>query len=384
MKKFRSFEDTKIFVHSLKLKNEKEWMNYKKSGKKPEDIPSTPHIVYKNQGWIGLGDWLGTGRIANQNRKFKKIEDARKISRKLRIKSRTDWYQYVKNHTLPNGVPRAPDSVYKNKGWISWGDWLGTGYEKNKKFRNFVDAKNFVHRLGLKSQLEWNDLKQSGKLPHDIPRDPRTVYSKTGEWKNTQDWLGYKTRRILTGQHRNFVDAKNFVHSLGFKNQSDWKKYVKSGKKPDDIPVYPQGVYKKQGWKNMGDWLGTGNIQNQQRKFRNFVDAREYVRKLKLQSLTEWRQYCKSDNKPLDIPSDPRVYQEYTTAGDWLGTDTIAQSKLKWLSYPDAKKIIKEIAQKNNLKTKEDWKLFTKNHKLPEGIPKHPWAVYAKIKRKQK
>jgi hypothetical protein len=31
---------------------------------------------------------------------------------------------------------------------------------------------------------------------------------------------------------------------LGFKSQKEWVEYAKSGKKPDNIPANPSGVYK--------------------------------------------------------------------------------------------------------------------------------------------
>jgi len=32
-------------------------------------IPYRPDRIYKNE-WKGMGDWLGTGRIANRNREY--------------------------------------------------------------------------------------------------------------------------------------------------------------------------------------------------------------------------------------------------------------------------------------------------------------------------
>ena len=47
--KYRSFEAARKFVHSLKLKSMNEYRKYCKSGKKPEDIPSVPNTVYKDE-----------------------------------------------------------------------------------------------------------------------------------------------------------------------------------------------------------------------------------------------------------------------------------------------------------------------------------------------
>ena len=62
--KFLAFTEAKEFVHRLRLKNQHEWNGYCKSGKKPPDIPANPARTYKKD-WKGIGDWLGTGNIAN-------------------------------------------------------------------------------------------------------------------------------------------------------------------------------------------------------------------------------------------------------------------------------------------------------------------------------
>ena len=49
MKKFRDFESAREFVRSLGLKSPKEWDEYVKSGKKPDNIPSNPSSYYKKK-----------------------------------------------------------------------------------------------------------------------------------------------------------------------------------------------------------------------------------------------------------------------------------------------------------------------------------------------
>ena len=62
---YRPFEEAREFVRTLGLKNGKEWYEYCKSGKKPEDIPGTPHRVYKGKGW---------GRFGRLVRQWTKLE----------------------------------------------------------------------------------------------------------------------------------------------------------------------------------------------------------------------------------------------------------------------------------------------------------------------
>ncbi|HEY6884206.1 MAG TPA: hypothetical protein VI278_09240 [Nitrososphaeraceae archaeon] len=69
--------------------------------------------------------------------------------------------------------------------------------------------------------------------------------------------------------------------------------------------------------------------------FRPFPEAREYVHKLRLKSQSQWREYCKSGNKPKDIPSYPEAVYENNRIGygDWLGTGTIAPKDRNYRSF---------------------------------------------------
>ena len=48
-KKLRPFKEAREYVRKLGLKNTYEWDGWKKSGKKPNDIPATPALVYKEE-----------------------------------------------------------------------------------------------------------------------------------------------------------------------------------------------------------------------------------------------------------------------------------------------------------------------------------------------
>jgi hypothetical protein len=120
------FSDAKTFVHSLNLKSQKEWREYCSSGKKPDDIPSNPEWYYKNKGWISWGDWLGTYTVSDRNRKFRPFNEAREYARSLNLFDANAWREYCSSGKKPNDIPRHPYLTYKNEGWISWGDWVGT------------------------------------------------------------------------------------------------------------------------------------------------------------------------------------------------------------------------------------------------------------------
>ena len=136
LREYRTFEEAREFVRSLGLKSQLEWVKYHKGempekGVKPEDIPAKPDHVYKDNGWCGWGDWLGTGRIAHQYREFRTFEEGREFTRSLRVRNVEEWYKYCNGKlqekgVKPEDIPYHPDRIYKGKGWISWYDWLGT------------------------------------------------------------------------------------------------------------------------------------------------------------------------------------------------------------------------------------------------------------------
>jgi hypothetical protein len=116
------------------------------------------------------------------------------------------------------------------------------------------------------------------------------------------DWLGAGAIAPRLQEYRSFKDARAFARGLDLKSQTEWQAYSKSGKKPTDIPAYPNQTYVGVGWDGMGDWLGTGTIATYLREYRSFKEARAFARSLKLKSGAEWLEYCRSGEKPADIP----------------------------------------------------------------------------------
>ena len=122
----------------------------------------------------------------------------------------------------------------------------------------------------------------------------------------------FKKEEEMKREFRSFEEARKFVQSLGLKNFSEWIAYKKSGNKPNDSPSAPNGTYGNKGWIGFSDWLGTGTMSTKQRSYRPFIEARKFVQSLGLKNFSEWIEYCKSGQKPDDIPKTPwQVYKEW-------------------------------------------------------------------------
>jgi hypothetical protein len=152
---WRPFEDARAFTRGLDLKSQSEWFDYCKSGKKPPDIPSAPQYVYAEAGWARWSDWLGTSsRHWGAWWPFKK---ARAYVRSLGLNSNAEWRDYCKSGKKPADIPTNPMGIYAKTGWISWGDWFGTGRHRVTGWQPFNRARAFVRSLGFTGESEWRD-----------------------------------------------------------------------------------------------------------------------------------------------------------------------------------------------------------------------------------
>jgi hypothetical protein len=121
---FRPFEEARAFVHSLKLKSRKEWKKFcsgemPEKGMFPADVPRAPQHTYKTEGWIGYGDWVGTGAIANYNKIYRPFEEARAFVHSLELKGVDEW-SLVSGYKSNNSIwLKSPPSGFLNSFFIS-------------------------------------------------------------------------------------------------------------------------------------------------------------------------------------------------------------------------------------------------------------------------
>jgi len=207
MAKWLSFLRARSFVRKLGLKNNQQWRAYVRGryehlGKKPDNIPSNPNLVYADCGWQGYGDWLGNGNVSTRLRRYRPYTKAKAFVRKLGLNSENEWRLYVKGKLpqlpeKPVDIPASPHMSYANSGWKSYGDWLGTGnisYNQTQ-WRAFNKARLYIRKLRLRNSAEWRKYcrgeVRKGTKPCDIPATPYKVYEGKG-WRGMGDWLGHK------------------------------------------------------------------------------------------------------------------------------------------------------------------------------------------------
>ena len=367
-----TFKEAKKIIQKLKVTNRAEFAKLKKNNSLNEDFPSSPERIYKNNGWKGWGDFLGTGYVAGYLRKYRSYELAKKFVHKLKIKSVNDWISYTSKKKLPEDIPRYPTGTYTNKGWKGWGDFLGTGTIASYlvEYKSFKDARSYAHKLGFKYSSSWRKHAKADELPNDIPKSPNITYKKKG-WKGWGDFLGSGIIASHLINYRSFKNSKEYIQSKNIKTLNELRDFVKKGKLPPDIPAAPWVVYKKKGWKNAGDYFGTGRVTTSELIYLNYEKAKRKIKELNL-NIKSRKAYTKEKiNKslPQNIPYDPKKYYKDKWKGweDFLGFTKV-------LSFKDAKRLI--IVKK--LKNVIDYQNFVrKNNDNPNlSLPWHPERKY--------
>jgi hypothetical protein len=396
LRTYRPFQQARAYARSLGLTSRTEWLAFVRGdlpdkGTPPADIPRHPHLCYVKAGWTSWGDFLGTGRVANQKRVFRPFRQARVYARSLGLASSAEWSAFVHGDlpdkgTLPADIPTQPGQAYARAGWTSWGDFLGTGNVARHimTYRPFQQARAYARSLGLGSRAEWQVFcrARSGKrraLPPDIPAAPHLVYADHG-WLGYGDWLDTGRVPLSKDQYRSYEEACTFVRALGIRSQAEWRTYCRGelgglGPRPLDIPGAPSQVYSGLGWVSWGHFLGTNTVASARRTFRSFAAARAYVRKQGLRSNTEWRAWCAAGNRPADIPAAPDAVfrgRGWVSWRDFLGTDNIAPSRVRRRSFAAMRAFVRRLG----LSAASEYRQAKRDGRIPKDIPlmieRHP------------
>lgn len=118
----------------LEVSSKTQW--YKNISNLPVFIPANPREVYLKRGWISWGDFLSTGRVWDNLVEYMSYVDAKKNIIALKINNGAEYKKLAKENKIPIKIPNRPERYYKGKGWISWGDFLGTGRIANQYKKN--------------------------------------------------------------------------------------------------------------------------------------------------------------------------------------------------------------------------------------------------------
>jgi len=246
-------------------------------------------------------------------------------------------------------------------------------WEKLSRFQwmPFEEAREYVRGLGLKSKNEFSILWETKQIPSNIPGNPRGVYKDQG-FTTMPDFLGYDS---LIQDWYNWEESIKIIHPLNFKSAAEFRKYIKQNP-IKRIHSSPESYFKDI-WLDKGGWsgfLGKSISSREKAKFRlPFEKAREYVHSLKFKTGDEWKEFTKSNDFPIFLPSAPQItYSEWKSIEDWIGPTYLKRNErktLKYLAFDEARKIVISKQFKN-------WNEYIDWNERPNSIPVKPSEVY--------
>jgi hypothetical protein len=74
----------------------------------------------------------------------------RAYARKLKLRNRSEWREWRKGGQRPSNIPAHPETTYRDDGWISWPDWLGSeGRVLAKDMLPFAVGRAYARKLKL-------------------------------------------------------------------------------------------------------------------------------------------------------------------------------------------------------------------------------------------
>jgi hypothetical protein len=123
---------------------------------------------------------------------WRSFTDGRAFARGLGLTGDRGWREWSKSGQRPSDIPGDPFKVYRDAGWISWPDWLGSErrvYTK-KEVLPFAAGRAYARKVKLKGVKEWKEWSKSGQRPSNIPASPERTY-RDDHWISYPDWLGY-------------------------------------------------------------------------------------------------------------------------------------------------------------------------------------------------
>lgn len=98
-----------------------------------------------------------------------------------------------------------------------------------------------------------------------------------------------------------------------------------------------------------------------------------YCAEHNIKTVSEYRRWCKSDESPSCLPSDPPRY--YAKENSWVNwNDLLGKPEKKFVPYHVAKQFVRS----RKISSYEEWLQFCKDNRRPNHIPSNPNIFYHK------
>lgn len=240
--KYMSFENCRSFARSLNLKSHSDWVKWCKNNK-VSNIPTNPNVIFKNNGWVSMSDWLGLESYHSmRNINYLCYDECRNFLReKFPLINTKEMWVNLNKKLLPINVPKRPDYLYKKTNeWVSWDSFIGhklSHISISKKFLEFEEARLFLKKIKLVDVYEYRNYIECNNIEF-LPKRPDHFYR--GKWRGYLHFLNSDGNRTSIGEKL----IKNFLinNNIGFEREKKFDTCVNIKQLPFDFYVEEHNV----------------------------------------------------------------------------------------------------------------------------------------------
>ncbi|MBJ9920663.1 integrase repeat-containing protein [Burkholderia cenocepacia] len=122
-REFCTLVEASMWAQAQRVRSQRAWQAL--GDRRPSNIPSNPQTIYKSE-WQGWGRFLGTGTVANDERRFCVMAEASTWGRDRGISTKKEWSA---RNDRPAHIPSNPQNIYKIE-WRGWAHFLGTDHPR--------------------------------------------------------------------------------------------------------------------------------------------------------------------------------------------------------------------------------------------------------------
>ena len=173
-----SYESAQTYIQQQGIKTATEFHHWMKTGKRPDDFPSHPQVVYRDQ-WKGWREFLGIQQMMS-------YKEAKAFIQTIGIQTVKESLEWSQSDKRPANFPPFPNEFYRDQ-WISWTEFLGSNRAWEAKGISYEEAQALVQQLGIKTQREFHQWASRGRLDR-IPHHPDRIFQD--QWEGWRVFLG--------------------------------------------------------------------------------------------------------------------------------------------------------------------------------------------------
>ena len=295
---YLSYEESKKWLKENKpnINSQNDYYKFAKMKDFPTNLPKSPQDYYGDKGVnFSWGYFLSNGRIQDNKMadKYLTYKECKRLLKPLKLVSKKEYLLFSQDKEF---LCNRPERFYKNRGWISWGDYLG--YKKPYPITEDLLIR-YLNMFFKNINSLYKFINYSHKMCSVLPKKYKTFNKMFPNF----DW-----NKINKHMINDYNEARNLVLKNNIRTRHEYIEFVKK-EYHNILPIRPELKYQNNGWKNWANFL-----KNRQIKHRCDVPISLFRRYMKLffpeiKDINTYMKFYRKNKENLSyrLPSRPDI-----------------------------------------------------------------------------